>query len=219
MKKALVVLSGGQDSTTCLYWTKKHFAEVHAITFDYGQRHRTELAAAVAIATSAGVASHETLDLTSFGRVAKSSLTDHARPVTADGGHRNLPSTFTPGRNLVFLTVAASHAISLGAETLVTGVCQTDYSGYPDCREDTIKALEIAIRLGNDLPGFAILTPLMHMTKADSVRLAMAMPGCLEALAASVTCYHGTRCGTCPACSLRAKGFQEAGVNDPAIRG
>lgn len=219
MSKAMVVLSGGQDSVTCLYWAKARFTEVHAISFHYGQRHERELVAASVIAEGAGVP-HEVVDLRGYGKLAKSALTDPTIDVSATGGHQGLPSTFTPGRNLVFLTVAASAALVKGINTLVTGVCQTDYSGYPDCRRETMDALERAIERGNGIERFWISTPLMYLNKAQSVILARTLSEeCWKALALSVTCYHGRvpGCGECPACELRAKGFKEAGFEDPAL--
>ncbi|OPZ76583.1 MAG: 7-cyano-7-deazaguanine synthase [Actinobacteria bacterium ADurb.Bin444] len=216
---AVVVLSGGQDSTTCLYHARRRHPHIHAITFAYGQRHQSELSASRLIARMAGVATHRVVDLSPYGALVASALTDPKLPVAPEGGMGNLPSTFTPGRNLVFLTIAASWAVSMGAWEVYTGVCQTDYSGYPDCRLETIAALEVAINLG--LPeghGICFDTPLMHMTKAEMVKLAASLDGCMEALAESVTCYHGKvpGCGACPACVLRAKGFAEAGIADPA---
>lgn len=216
--KTVVVLSGGQDSTTCLYWARKlGGGDVYAITFDYGQRHAAEIQAAIEIAKEAGVVMHRVVDMKGYGSLAKSALTEQSVDVKPDGGLHNLPSTFTPGRNLVFLTVAASWAISLGAQDIVTGVCQTDYSGYPDCRRNTIDALETAIKLGNDLDIFHIHTPLMSLTKKETVELARDL-GCLDAMKKTITCYHGKRpgCGECPACALRKKGFEEAGIADPA---
>ena len=215
--KAVVVLSGGQDSTTCLYYAKQKYGVVSAVTFDYGQRHRREIDAAKEIAADAGV-SHVVADIRSYALLSKSALTRSDIQVAAEGGLGGLPSTFTPGRNLVFLTMAASLAVSEGAHTVVTGVCQTDYSGYPDCRRDTMDALELAIARGNDLRRFTIDTPLMFLTKAQTVEMAVKLPGCMEAIAKTVTCYHGERpgCGRCPACELRKVGFLQAGVKDPA---
>lgn len=223
MSKSLVVLSGGQDSTTCLYWAKQNFDEVLGITFDYGQRHKVELEAARTIGKLAGLKHHRFVDLRGYGELSPSSLTHHEQLVSAkrDDG---LPSTFTPGRNLVFLTVAASYALAVGAKDVVTGVCQTDFSGYPDCRDDTMRALEAAINLGVE-PGrpvglaIRIHTPLMWMTKAESVRLARRLPGCWEALTHTVTCYVGDvpGCGECPSCLLRVRGFEVAGEQDPAL--
>jgi 7-cyano-7-deazaguanine synthase len=220
MSKAIVVFSGGQDSTTVLFEAIADCGadNLVALTFDYGQRHRSEVRAAREIAALANVR-HVVADARVLGELAISAQTSNAIDVAPDGGLNNLPTTFTPSRNLVFCTLASSYAISRGIDLLYLGVCQTDYSGYPDCRRVTIDALETAIRLGNDLPDFHILTPLMRLTKAETVQLAQQLgPKCLTALALSVTCYHGKRpgCGTCPACELRAKGFAEAGIADPS---
>ncbi len=216
MSKAVVVFSGGQDSTTCLAWAQQRFDEVFALSFDYGQRHKqAELEAAHAIAERCGVP-HQVADLSAYGALAPSALTKPEINVAADGGLGGLPSTFTPGRNLVFLTVAAAFAIGRGAHDLVTGVCQTDYSGYPDCRRETVDAIELAVQLGTEVNDFTIHTPLMFLTKAESVKLAAEL-GALPLLGMSHTCYHGARpaCGKCPACELRLKGFAEAGIPDP----
>jgi 7-cyano-7-deazaguanine synthase len=216
-KSAVVVLSGGQDSTTCLAWAKREFEAVRAITFDYGQRHRVEIECARNIAAHAQVP-WEPISARGLHAAAKSALTRPEIPVDAEGGLGGLPSTFTPGRNLVFLALAASYAVSRGIVDLVTGVCQTDFSGYPDCRRETIDAMEVAIKLGNALPWFVIHTPLMHLTKRESVDLAVELDA-LDLLALSHTCYLGQRpaCGECPACVLRLKGFAEAGVKDPIL--
>src|SRR5882672_4466661 len=141
MNKAIVVLSGGQDSTTCLYWAKREFDGVDAVTFDYGQRHSSEIDAARRVAAAAGVGCHVVAPLEALGMLSPSALTRDV-PVAATGWPGNpllahLPTTFTPGRNLVFLTLAASFAVGRGSADVVTGMCQTDYSGYPDCRRDT----------------------------------------------------------------------------------
>lgn len=235
MRKALVLLSGGQDSTTCLYWAKTPmgkelrdgggFDEIHALTLAYGQRHAAEIGAAAHIAIKAGVASHEVVQVPVLA-ASGSALVDTSKELTADGGYADahapggLPSSFVPGRNLVFLALAAAKAAALGCEAIVTGVCQTDYSGYPDCRQEFIDAMEHAVNfaLPSGMPHLAILTPLMNLTKAETVNMAAAFPGCWDALALSTTCYHGRRpgCGECPACTLRAKGFAEAGFQDPS---
>ena len=217
MTAALVVLSGGQDSTTCLAWAAKRFAVVDAITFDYGQRHRVELDCAVEVARRAGVRHHRTVTVDSLRQLGGNTLTADTGAVLGATGQGGLPNTFVPGRNLLFMTLAAAWAWQLGTSDLVTGVCQTDYSGYPDCRADTMTALQQALRLGLELP-VTIHTPLMHLTKADSVRLAQAEGG-LQMLAWTHTCYAGAvpPCGVCPACVLRAKGFAEAGVPDPLL--
>lgn len=219
--KALVVLSGGQDSTTCLYWALREFgaANVEAVTFDYGQRHRVELDCARKIAQLAGVR-QTVLPIDTFAAIGGNALTDDS--VTPEEGARDdadtaLPNTFVPGRNLVFLSFAAALAYTRGIEHVVTGVAQTDYSGYPDCRENTLKALELALRLGMD-SRVTLHAPLMFMSKADTVRLAQDV-GAMDAMAWSHTCYNGEvpPCGRCASCELRAKGFAEAGVADPLV--
>ncbi|CAN5222061.1 7-cyano-7-deazaguanine synthase QueC [soil metagenome] len=220
MSKALVVFSGGQDSTTCLYWAKQHFDSVRALTFDYGQRHRLELESAKTIAKMAGV-EQEVINL---GHIfaGLSPLTDLSKPVEAYDDVENLPagiaSTFVPGRNILFLSVASNRAYVLGCDTVVIGVAQQDFGGYPDCRLDFIEKMQAALSSGLDAP-LTIATPLMTMTKAETVVLAQSLPGCLEALAFSTTCYNGESppCSHCNSCLLRAKGFDSAGVVDPLL--
>jgi 7-cyano-7-deazaguanine synthase len=214
---ALVVLSGGQDSTTCLYWALGRFAKVYAITFDYGQRHRIELACAANIAGSAGV-DHCVLPLSALAALGGNSLTDADITVQTDEpAAGELPNSFVPGRNLLFLTLAAAYAWQLNIRHLVTGVAQTDYSGYPDCRQDTLDAMQQVLRLGMERD-FVIHTPLMHLSKKQTVELASEV-GALQAMALTHTCYNGERppCGRCPACILRARGFAEAGIADPLL--
>ena len=217
--KGLVVLSGGQDSTTCLYWAIERFGRdsVSTITFDYGQRHRIELECAANVAAHAGV-SNECLPIDTFNALGGNALTDNGIEVTAPEATR-LPNTFVPGRNIVFLTFAAAYAYQHDIGHLVTGVAQTDYSGYPDCREATIKALEETLRLGMEFD-VSIHTPLMHLSKKQTVEMARDLGG-LDAMALTHTCYNGERppCGQCPACELRAKGFAEAGIVDPLLTG
>jgi 7-cyano-7-deazaguanine synthase len=225
MRAALVVLSGGQDSTTCLAWAKRRFDHVDAITFDYGQRHRVELDCAADVARRAGVRHHRVLGVDSLAQLGGNALTAPAAAsaaadatsalgAPAAGG---LPNTFVPGRNLLFLTLAAAWAWQLGTRDLVTGVCETDYSGYPDCRAGTMAALQQALRLGLELE-LTIHTPLMRLSKADSVRLARDEGG-FELLAWTHTCYAGAvpPCGACAACRLRAAGFAAAGERDPLL--
>jgi len=217
---AVVIFSGGQDSTTVLFDAiERHGRDnVVALTFDYGQRHRSEVAASREIAGLAGV-EHVVVELKALGDLAISAQTSNAIEVAPTGGLHDLPTTFTPSRNLVFATLASSYAISRGCSTLYLGVCQTDFSGYPDCRKETIDALERVIKLGNGLDSFDIETPLMWLTKWETVCLAQRLgPVCMSALALTVTCYHGLRpgCGECPACQIRARGFAEARVDDPA---
>jgi len=217
--RALVVLSGGQDSTTCLFWAIDRFGRgnVSSITFDYGQKHRIELDCAREVAAAAGV-SNVCLPIDTFAALGGDALTDATIAVSDEkDDETELPVTFVPGRNLIFLTFAAAHAYRHGIRHLVTGVAQTDYSGYPDCREATLLALQKAISLGMDRE-FTIHTPLMHRSKKQTVELAVSLGG-LEAMALTHTCYNGRRppCGECPACRLRAKGFAEAGVPDPLL--
>ena len=248
--KVVVLLSGGQDSVTSLFWAKHvlptaHDAiveaicrarghsigpfrevEVHALSVYYGQRHARELDAARDISRMADVATHSIVDLSSVFEGSDSALVDSTREIQGSGGMpdvampEGLPTSFVPGRNLLFLAVAAAHAGVVDADFIVTGVCQTDYSGYPDCRESFVKAMQGAIDAAwpSGRPAPRVLTPLMHMNKAETVHLARELPGCWEALAHSVTCYQGQRpgCRECPACVLRARGFAEAGYLDPS---
>lgn len=224
MSKAVVLFSGGQDSTTCLYFAKLLHDSVIAVSVAYGQRHKAELDAAAKIAALAGV-EHRVLDLPVLGQLSDSALVSDA-PLTASGGvpdremPQGLPTSFVPGRNALLLTLAAAVAVKVGARDIYSGVCQTDYSGYPDCRREFVDALERSLTLAmpSSSGPLRIVTPLMHMTKAETVKLARRVPGCWEALALTLTCYNGARpgCGACPACELRAKGFAEAGEADPA---
>jgi len=223
---ALVLFSGGQDSSVCLAWALERYARVETVGFDYGQRHAVEMQAREQVRRAMTAAfpqwagrlgEDHVVDIRSFGAIGESALTaDRAIEITAKG----LPSTFVPGRNLVFLTYAAALADRRGLQSLVGGMCETDYSGYPDCRSDTLDALERALNLGMD-QGFAIETPLMRLTKAQTWGLAHELGGdqLVEIiLEHSHTCYLGERgerhawgygCGSCPACELRAKGWAE----------
>jgi 7-cyano-7-deazaguanine synthase len=219
-QKALVVLSGGQDSTTCLYWSLRQFGSgnVETITFDYGQRHRIELESARNVAAHAGVP-NVCVPINTFSALGGDSLTDDTIDVTGDCDEESeLPNTFVPGRNIVFLTFAAAYAWRRRIGNIVTGVAQTDYSGYPDCREETIESLQQTLRLGME-SGVEIHTPLMHLSKRQTVELARDL-GAIDAMALTHTCYNGARppCGECPACLLRARGFEEAGIADPLVQ-
>jgi 7-cyano-7-deazaguanine synthase len=228
-RTAVVVLSGGQDSTTCLFWAKERYEELHALSFDYGQRHIAELTAAGRVAALAGVASHETVLLGDVLHgpsplISKAPLETYPDFATMDGiiGNR-IELTFVPMRNMLFLTIAANRAALLGAD-VITGICQEDNANYPDCRQEFAWAAEAAInralgQLLSDDNRLHIVTPLMHLSKAESVRLAEMLPGCMDALAYSHTCYAGRvpPCGECHACVLRAHGFAEAGIEDPLI--
>ena len=213
---AVVLLSGGQDSATCLSWAQKRFQRLHAITIDYGQRHHIELGAAAEIARRAGV-QQSVIPCDSFRALGGNSLTGSEDVLGGVRDDNHLPNTFVPGRNLVFITLAAAFAYQRGITEIVTGVCQTDYSGYPDCRADTMAALQESLRKGMEFP-VTVHTPLMHLSKAETVKM-MIEYGKLDLLAWSHTCYNGAvpPCGTCPACELRAKGFREAGVIDPLV--
>lgn len=212
MKSAVVLHSGGQDSTTCLAWALKKFDDVQLISFDYGQRHKEELKAAKAIARKLKLP-HKTIKLPIISELTRNALTDKSIKVKA-GTKDELPSTFVDGRNALFLNVAAVFAKQKGIPNLVAGVCQTDYSGYPDCRADFIKSMQKTLSLAMDYP-FKIHTPLMHLTKAQSIKL-MEKLGGLDLLKYTHTCYEGKKpaCGKCPACKLRLKGFKEAGMDD-----
>ncbi|MCK4501229.1 7-cyano-7-deazaguanine synthase QueC [Candidatus Babeliales bacterium] len=222
MFEALVVLSGGQDSATCAAWAHLNFKRVEFLTFNYGQRHVKEIDCAKKIAALFG-GKHTILDVPALMGNDTSGLTNKDIDLNEIDERSGLPKSFVPGRNLIFLTQAAAIAISAGISNLVTGVCQTDFSGYPDCRHETILALEKAIYLGNENlvrdEGFKIHTPLMYLTKEQTVKLAKTLPLAWEALKESWTCYEGGEkpCGVCPACELRIKGFKEAGEVDPAL--
>lgn len=217
--KALTVFSGGQDSTTCLYWAIDRFGRDHVdtLTFDYGQRHRIELECARQVARYARV-SNTVLPINTFAALGGNALTDAAAQVRTELNPQTLlPNTFVPGRNLIFLTFAAAYAYPRRIEHVVAGMAQTDYSGYPDCRENTLKALEQTLRLGMAC-NLELHTPLMFKSKRETVELARDL-GALPAMAYTHTCYNGRQppCGECPACLLRAKGFAEAGIADPLM--
>jgi len=223
-RKAVVLFSGGQDSTTCLAWALERFAEVETLAFDYGQRHRIELDCRVTVREQLArhfshwacrLGADHLLDLSLLGQISDTALTsERAIELQANG----LPNTFVPGRNLLFLTFAATLAYRRGASVLVGGMCETDFSGYPDCRDNTLKALQVALSLGLDAP-MTLDTPLMFIDKAATWRLAEQLGG--QALVKLIvhethTCYLGERgalhdwghgCGHCPACALRARGF------------
>jgi 7-cyano-7-deazaguanine synthase len=224
-KTALVLFSGGQDSTTCLAHALKTYERVETIAFDYRQRHHVELEARITVLSeirrqfpqwASRLGQDHQLDLAVLGHVSETSLTrDTAFKMEKSG----LPNTFVPGRNLLFLTLAAALAYRRDLSVIVTGVCETDFSGYPDCRDDTMKAMQLALSLGMD-KRFLIETPLMWIDKADTWRLAESLGG--KALVELIiehthTCYLGDRehrhawgygCGSCPACELRARGYE-----------
>ncbi len=207
--KALVVLSGGQDSTTCLFWAKKEFKEVYAISFNYGQKHQHETAIAQSIAERAGV-SFKLMDIYFISQLATNcSLTDSSIKMDEEKPEGSFPNTFVPGRNLFFLSIAAVYARSLGIRDIVTGVSQTDFSGYPDCRDSFIKSLNVSLNLAMD-EQFVLHTPLMWKDKAETWEMADNL-GVFDIVRnETLTCYNGVvgdGCGHCPACLLRKKGL------------
>lgn len=207
---ALVVFSGGQDSTTCLFWAKKHFERVHALCFFYGQKHREEVEIARKIAEGAGVP-FEVKDVSFIGSLAQNSLTDGSIPMDKEKPEGSVPNTFVPGRNLFFLSIAAVYARELGIHHLIAGVSQTDFSGYPDCRDAFVKSLNVTLNLAMD-DTFVIHTPLMWIDKAETWALADEL-GVLDLIRQeTLTCYNGIKgdgCGECPACTLRREGLQK----------
>ncbi|MBD0786610.1 7-cyano-7-deazaguanine synthase QueC [Vibrio sp. Y2-5] len=211
MKKAVVVFSGGQDSTTCLVQALQEFDEVHAITFDYGQRHKLEIEVAQELTKKLGVTAHKVLDVGLLNELAISSLTRDDIPVSHELQENGLPNSFVPGRNILFLTLAGIYAYQIGAQTVITGVCETDFSGYPDCRNDFIKAMNSALVKGMDRE-LEIRTPLMWLNKAETWALADQYQSLDLVRNETLTCYNGIigdGCGDCPACHLR-----KAGLND-----
>ncbi|BCK28394.1 7-cyano-7-deazaguanine synthase QueC [Vibrio cholerae] len=210
MKKAVVVFSGGQDSTTCLVQALKEFDEVHAIIFDYGQRHKLEIEVAQQLAKQLGVTAHKVMDVTLLNELAISSLTRDDIPVSHELQANGLPNSFVPGRNILFLTLAGIYAYQIGATTVITGVCETDFSGYPDCRDEFVQAMNQALVKGMDLP-LMIRTPLMWLNKAETWALADQL-GALDLVRhQTLTCYNGLigdGCGECPACGLRQAGLK-----------
>ncbi|WP_227395405.1 7-cyano-7-deazaguanine synthase QueC [Jeotgalibacillus aurantiacus] len=205
--KAIVVFSGGQDSTTCLFWALEKFDEVEAVTFKYGQRHENEIVCAEKIAEELGV-KHHVLDMSLLNQLAPSALTRDEEIVEKEG---ELPSTFVPGRNLLFLSFAAVLAKQRHARHLVTGVCETDFSGYPDCRDIFIKSLNVTVNLSME-ENFVIHTPLMWLDKKETWALADQLGRFDYIRTKTLTCYNGVQgdgCGDCPACRLRLNGMNE----------
>jgi len=224
--KALVLFSGGQDSTTCLAWALERFDTVETIGFDYGQRHSIELECRLTVLNelrqkfptwSSKLGIDHLLDLKLLGQISDTALTESKAIEVQNNG---LPNTFVPGRNLMFFTFAAAIAFRRGLEVLVGGMCETDYSGYPDCRDNTLKSMQVTLSLGLDSP-MVIETPLMWIDKAATWNMSKQIGG--EKLVQLIrehthTCYLGNRtlkhswgfgCGTCPACELRASGYDQ----------
>lgn len=207
--KALVVFSGGQDSTTCLFWAKRHFREVYALSFTYGQKHVHEVDQARIIARKANV-HFECMDASYISGLSHNALTDASEVMDEDKPVAGPPNTFVPGRNLFFISMAAVYAYSRDIHHLVTGVSQTDYSGYPDCRDSFIKSLNVALNTGMDTQ-FVLHTPLMWLDKCQTWALADEL-GVLDVVRhETLTCYNGVvgdGCGHCPACKLRRRGLE-----------
>lgn len=226
MRSAMVVLSGGQDSTTCLYWAKKTFDKVHAITFNYGQKHSRELEAAIKVAQMADVETHQFVNIPNILR-GRSPLVNPDEKLEQYSDYQTMDKiigdrvelTFVPMRNAFFLTVAANYALERDVYDLVTGVCQQDNANYPDCRESFVNAQEKTINEALGINNFSIHTPLMYMTKAESIHFAKSFDGCMDALAYSHTAYDGQYppLGKDHATVLRAQGFLEANTPDPLI--
>ncbi|CDG20125.1 7-cyano-7-deazaguanine synthase [Xenorhabdus poinarii G6] len=221
MKRAVVVFSGGQDSTTCLIQALRQYDEVHCVTFDYGQHHRAEIDVACRISKELGATAHKVLDVTLLNELAISSLTRDNIPIPdfSESEKSGLPSTFVPGRNILFLTLAAIYAYQVEAEAVITGVCETDFSGYPDCRDEFVKALNKAVSLGiaRDL---RFETPLMWLNKAETWALADYYQKLDFVRNQTLTCYNGIQgdgCGECAACHLRAKGLKHYLDNTQSI--
>nr|WP_249171540.1 7-cyano-7-deazaguanine synthase QueC [Bacteroides pyogenes] len=206
----MVVFSGGQDSTTCLFWAKKHFKEVRALSFLYGQKHQKEVELARGIAARANVP-FDVMDVSFIGTLGRNSLTDAAMEMDKEKPEGSVPNTFVPGRNLFFLSIAAVYACERGIRQLVTGVSQTDFSGYPDCRDAFIKSLNVTLDLAMD-EHFVIHTPLMWIDKAATWALADEL-GVMDLIRReTLTCYNGIQgdgCGECPACKLRREGLEK----------
>ncbi|NOH70040.1 7-cyano-7-deazaguanine synthase QueC [Vibrio pectenicida] len=219
MKKAVVVFSGGQDSTTCLVQALNDFDEVHAITFDYGQRHRLEIEVAQNLAKDLGVAAHKVMDVGLLNELAISSLTRDDIPVSHELQDNGLPNSFVPGRNILFLTLAGIYAYQIGATTIIIGVCETDFSGYPDCRDSFVKSMNTALAQGMEYQ-LEISTPLMWLNKAETWALADQYQALSLVKEKTLTCYNGVigdGCGDCPACGLRKAGLEDYLNNREAV--
>ncbi|RIM72346.1 7-cyano-7-deazaguanine synthase QueC [Staphylococcus arlettae] len=206
--KALVVFSGGQDSTTCLFWAKARFDEVTLVTFDYGQRHQTEIDVAKRIAHEQNL-QHHVLDMSLLSQLTPNALTNHELAIdTAEDG---VPNTFVPARNLLFLSFAGALAYQLNIKNIITGVCETDFSGYPDCRDSFVKSMNVTLNLAMD-KNFVLHTPLMWLDKKQTWELSDQL-GVLDYIKdQTLTCYNGIigqGCGECPACHLRTRGFTQ----------
>lgn len=206
----LVLFSGGQDSTTCLYWAKRKFRNVYALSFIYGQKHQKEVEVAKKIANKASV-KLEIMDVSFIGRLGNNSLTNDSLSMDMEKPSEGFPNTFVPGRNLFFLSIAAVYAREHNINHIVTGVSQTDFSGYPDCRDAFIKSLNVTLNLAMD-GQFILHTPLMWIDKAETWAMADELGAFNIIRNETMTCYNGIAgdgCGHCPACLLRKKGLDK----------
>lgn len=205
---AVVVFSGGQDSTTCLFWALSKYDKVYAVSFDYGQRHKDELECAKQICKETNV-EHDILDMNLLNQLAPNSLTRMDMTVDSDAPEVGTPNTFVDGRNMLFLTFVAVYAKQRGVSDIITGVSQSDFSGYPDCRDVFIKSLNVTLNLAMDYE-FDIITPLMWIDKEETWELADKLGAFDIVREKTLTCYNGIKgdgCGNCPACKLRKKGL------------
>ncbi|AFP85638.1 queuosine biosynthesis protein QueC [secondary endosymbiont of Heteropsylla cubana] len=210
MKRAVVVFSGGQDSTTCLIQAITQYDEVHCVTFNYGQRHREEIVVASKLVAKLGITSHKIFDMNILNNMTVSSLIQDKIPlISYENDTSQIPHTFVPGRNILFLTLAAIYSYQIESTVVITGVCETDFSGYPDCRNDFIKALNMAINLGMEYE-LSFITPLMWLSKAEIWALADYYHQLNLIRYDTLTCYNGVKgdgCAQCQACHLRACGL------------
>ncbi|MBO8165532.1 MAG: 7-cyano-7-deazaguanine synthase QueC [Brevibacillus sp.] len=217
-KKAVIVLSGGLDSTTCMGIAKERGYTLYPLTFEYGQRHSREVEQARQVAAHYKVPQHQIVSTSFLRQIGGSALTDEQIPVPTDGVESGIPATYVPARNLIFLSMATAYAEVIGAKAIFIGVSAVDFSGYPDCRPSFIAAMNEAARqatrLGTEGDGVTIEAPLMHMSKADTIRLGLALKVPYHL---TTSCYQGGElaCGVCDSCRLRIKGFREAGAADP----
>lgn len=218
MKKAIIVLSGGLDSTTCMGIAKDEGYELYAITFHYGQRHNREVEQAKQVAHFYNVKDHRIVNLAFLKEIGGSALTDNDMAVPKSGEEEGIPSTYVPARNLIFLSLATAYAEVVGAEAIYTGVSAVDYSGYPDCRPEFIesmsKTIQLATKAGTTDASIRIETPLIRLSKSETIRTGIELGVPYEL---TTSCYLGDEvaCGECDSCRLRLKGFKEAGVRDP----
>ena len=215
--KAVVIFSGGQDSTTCLYWAinnKARFDEVEAITFDYGQKHSVEIEQSKIICKKENI-KQTFIDISFLDTIVESALTSNGDVNQLN--EKGLPASFVPNRNQIFITMAHAYAQKVGAKFLIGGMCETDFSGYPDCRREFIDAIQLTSNIGSD-SDIEILTPLMYLDKAETFKMAKDIGYLKEVVELSHTCYNGVRdklhdwgygCRDCPACELREKGYKE----------